>query len=595
MPSLRKRSARLAQRPPRDDVFIVPSFHVSGSGTVRDIGAHLRFSPRTGHIRLGDERMMLLHQRSLAVLRRELVESLGLAAARDLLTRVGYASGAADAELARKVRSSPPGDVHAAGPQLHALEGMVSVEAREVAIDVPAGRYRVDAIWHESLEVDAHVGVFGVGADPVCWIAVGYASGYASTFMGRPILYREIDCRGTGASQCRVLGRPVDEGPDDNDDFRFLQPVAFVNREVPRRRRWPAAGAVRDDAAMPEMVGASAGFQAACQHLEKVARTNATVLFLGETGVGKELFAQTLHRVSRRARGPFVSVNCAAIPEALVESELFGVERGAFTGATQSRPGRFERADGGTLFLDEIGCLAFEVQAKLLRALQSREIERIGDHRARKIDVRIVAATNAVLEDAVEAGTFRADLYYRLNVFPISIPPLRQRRDDIPLLVDHMLVRFARLHEKSVTGFTQRAIYALLDYDYPGNIRELENMIERAVILASDGGTIDVAQLFESGRRPRPGLALDVGGGLEKPSVVAEHVISDPGEVSRLAEEALDQNLCADEFLECLIRRAVDRTDGNLASAARVLGLTRAQVAYRLRKKYTGRPHGADR
>ncbi|WP_244571369.1 sigma 54-interacting transcriptional regulator [Mesorhizobium carmichaelinearum] len=229
--------------------------------------------------------------------------------------------------------------------------------------------------------------------------------------------------------------------------------------------------------------------------LEKVAATDATVLFSGESGVGKELFSQQLHALGRRAARPFIAINCAAIPDNLVESELFGVEKGAFTGATASRAGYFERASGGTLFLDETSTLAYSAQGKLLRALQERTVERVGGQRSIPVDVRVVAASNVDLAAEVAAGRFRSDLYFRLCVFPITIPPLRERRDDIPLLMAHFLRLYCQRHGRTLSGFTRRATDVLLKYDYPGNIRELQNLIERGVVYADDGGQIDMVHL----------------------------------------------------------------------------------------------------
>ena len=253
---------------------------------------------------------------------------------------------------------------------------------------------------------------------------------------------------------------------------------------------------------MPEDVtGISPGFRAAYDLLKQAAGSNITVLLQGETGVGKEVFARSLHEMSSRSGKPFVAVNCAAIPHELVESELFGVEKGAFTGALVSRPGRFERADGGTLFLDEIGDLPASAQAKLLRVLQEGEIERLGDQKTRKINVRLVAATNANLQDQVKEGRFRSDLYYRLNAYQILIPPLRERKQDIPLLAKHFLARHTAVHGKKLRGFTDKAKRALLGYPWPGNIRELQNTVERGVILAPGGTRIEVNHLFMSCER----------------------------------------------------------------------------------------------
>ena len=248
-------------------------------------------------------------------------------------------------------------------------------------------------------------------------------------------------------------------------------------------------------------VGISPAFNSVLHIVRRVAPTNATVLFAGESGVGKEVFARMLHRLSARSHKPFIALNCAALPEQLVESELFGVERGAFTGALQTRAGRFERADGGTLFLDEIQILSPSAQGKLLRVLQEGEFERLGDSHTRRVDVRVIAAGNRDLRQAVAAGVFREDLFFRLNVFPIRIAPLRERPEDIPLLMAHFLAKFNRLHGRHVTGFTQRAVDAMLSYDWPGNVREVENVIERGVILAEETGAIDAPHLFTSGER----------------------------------------------------------------------------------------------
>jgi len=248
------------------------------------------------------------------------------------------------------------------------------------------------------------------------------------------------------------------------------------------------------------IVGTSDAMRYVMSRIDQVAPTDATVLLYGETGTGKELLARAVHRRSSRRNHPFVVVNCAAMPSALMESELFGRERGAFTGAHTSQIGRFELANRGTIFLDEIGELALEVQPKLLRVLQEGQVERLGSPRTVDVDVRVIAATNRDLSEEVREGRFRRDLFYRLNVFPITVPPLRERREDIPMLVRHFAQQFARRMKKNVESIPSDTMDALKRYDWPGNIRELQNLIERAVIL-STGSTLEVPIGALNGRR----------------------------------------------------------------------------------------------
>jgi transcriptional regulator with GAF, ATPase, and Fis domain len=304
------------------------------------------------------------------------------------------------------------------------------------------------------------------------------------------------------------------------------------------------------------------------------------VLLLGETGVGKEVFARTLHERGTRRSAPFVAVNCAAIPHDLVESELFGVEKGAFTGALASRPGRFERASGGTLFLDEIGDLPLAAQAKLLRVLQEGEVERLGDQKIRKVNVRLVAATNIDLRILVKEGKFRSDLYYRLNAYQINIPPLRERKEDVSLLAKQFLQKYSAINGKRLRGFTDKAKRALLAYAWPGNIRELQNMVERGVILAPSGTRIEVSHMFAAcGEKDPLEFGLDRHGDLQ---------VSAWKNGQDLCEAVFNGSMTLDQVEAMLVETAVDKARGNLSSAARLLGLTRPQLAYRLRRLHEG-------
>jgi len=272
-----------------------------------------------------------------------------------------------------------------------------------------------------------------------------------------------------------------------------------------------------------EIIGASPALKEVLRQVEVVAPTDATVLLQGETGAGKECFARAVHRLSARCDRPLITVNCAAIPAGLLESELFGHERGAFTGALATRSGRFELAHQGTLFLDEIGDLPLELQPKLLRVLQEHAFERVGSARTQRVDVRLVAATNRDLAQMVAAGQFRADLYYRLHVFPVTVPPLRQRAEDIPLLVRHFVRQYARQLRKRIDVIPAEAMEALMHYQWPGNVRELQNVIERAVIL-SPGPTLRLALDQLPPRRPDTGSSPARVRTLEE--VEREHILS---------------------------------------------------------------------
>ena len=302
------------------------------------------------------------------------------------------------------------------------------------------------------------------------------------------------------------------------------------------------------------IIGESGAMQEVLSVVRRVAPSDATVLIRGESGTGKELIAKALHYASPRAARPLVKVNCAALAESLLEAELFGHEKGAFTGAVTARKGRFELADGGSLFLDEIGDLPSHLQVKLLRVLQEREFERVGSSRPVKVDVRLLAATHRNLEALVRDGRFRDDLYYRINVVTIPLPPLRERREDLPLLIDHFLRAFADKNAKSIRGLTREAREALLRYDYPGNVRELENLIERAVVLTRDD-VIDLTDLP---------LTLD-----------AQAAEPESGAGLVAAVEGLERRM---------IREALAKADGIQTRAAELLGIGERVLRYKLKK-----------
>ena len=541
-----------------------------------NLRSRLKFDMEDGRIWLDENRMLLVHAQAMAATRRELFETLGQRRAQGLMLRMGFATGRLDADLATKlVGAGDDYDVFNIGPVLHGFEGIVKSTITEAEIDWEKGSFFGKVEMEGSWEAECHIDHFGIGHECACWSITGHASGYVSQFFKRFIVFREIKCVARGDDRCVIEARPAEAWGDDP----YLEYFRSAEGDAPLREVEAALSDVR--ARMPprrasgRLVGSSPGFRAAFDLLGKAAATPVNVLLLGETGVGKEMFARWLHENSPRAAGPFIAVNCGAIPTDLIESELFGVQRGAFTGAQQSRPGRFERADGGTLLLDEVGDLSLAAQVKLLRVLQTGEVERLGDDQVRKVKVRVVAATNVDLKQAVAAGRFRADLFYRLATYPVEIPPLRERKSDIPLLAAAMLEKLQPLYGKSFAGISDWALQVMQAYDWPGNVRELENLIERSVILAPDKGWIEVDHLFPDG--PPQGIngaEVDAQGHVGHPDSAIEDDL-----YTRLLAEGFDLEAHEDR----LLRIATERARGNLTHAARILGITRRQLAYRLK------------
>ncbi len=539
---------------------------------VDDIQDLLRFEYEEGRIWLGEERMILLRSSEMQALRRELIDSLGMDRAKGLLIRMGYIAGQRDAATAKKLRPDAPlFDIFSVGPQSHMVTGQVKVTPVKLEMDEQERSFHGIFDWENSFEAEIFLSEYGVSYEPVCWSQIGYATGYTSHFMGRQILFREQGCVGCGEKICRIEGRPVEEWDDCEELLRYYRPDRIADQLFELQSQVTSLRENLTKAqSFGDLVGCSQKFLRVRELLAKAAESRVTVLLLGETGVGKDMFAKALHEGSPRRDKPFVAVNCAAIPKDLIEAELFGVEKGAFTGADQSRPGRFERAHGGTLFLDEVGELSLQAQAALLRVLQERELERVGDTRTRKVDVRLVAATNEDLGQAVAEGRFRSDLLYRLNVYSVVVPPLRERLDDIPELVQHFIAKYGALHGKQPRGITDKAMQMLRDYDWPGNIRELGNMIERGIILVEPGGSIEVAHLF-------PHLA---GGEAERAGVQS----SDPHWLADTVDRMLDAGCELGQIEREMTARALDRAGGNVTRAAKILGLSRAALDYRLKK-----------
>lgn len=582
----------------RRNLLVDPSNQLStGLPSPQHLAETVAFAPDQGNIWLFGRRYMLMQGAAFGEIRRNLIQEVGVEKARGIYTSTGWHAGA---RLAEQVAGQWPegdhGSLFSAGPRLHMLEGMVNVEPIRFEMDSSAGSFYTEMFWHNSLEAQEHLAHHGTSTECVCWMQTGFASGYASALLGRMVVFRETECRATGHSACRIIGKPAEQWLDldseqsDPEGDTFFSHI-FHGMPEPS----PGESDQRDDKQL--MIGSAPSFIRAQKMLHRVAATQATVLLTGESGVGKELFAQYLHRHSPRSQAPMVSLNCASLPEHLVEAELFGVERGAYTGADRSRPGRFERADGGTLFLDEIASLSLDAQGKILRALQEGEIERVGGGKPIRVDVRLVAAANVQLRDEVDAGRFRQDLFYRLNVFPIQIPSLQERREDIPLLMNHFLQRYCQRHQRNVSGFTSRLLNTLLTHRFPGNIRELQNLVERGVISCDDGEAMDLKHIMLNGELfdEFAPLSLTADGKLDLVPAAATEISSQAIDrlkplhpaLERLAtflngsDERLQTSL--QEVEDLLIDHALKRTAGNVTAAAHLIGLSRAQINYRLK------------
>ena len=478
----------------------------------------LELDPEGGVIRFAGQRALLLDAVAMGLLRKYLVDNFGVTAARTVLTQFGFAHGWRRAEaMHSEFKWDSNQEWQDAGSRIYALEGLYCVEQGSQNPLSKEGR-TITA----SYEVEQHLLHLGRATAPACWTICGLASGYLSRTSGNSIYVLEDRCMGKGDSDCHLIGRTREEWGDDRaEELHFFEPSSLKNcldvslqrvidtlksAEIKLGTHRRALIRVTRDVEEPlGIVAKSVAMARVVDLARRVAKVDSTVLITGESGSGKERVARLVHEESTRATGPFVAVNCGAIAETLLESELFGHARGAFTGANQDRPGLFESANNGTLLLDEVGEVSPGMQVKLLRALQEREIRRVGENRSRKIDVRILAATNRDLAHVVAGGGFRQDLYYRLKVVELHVPPLRERRDDILPLGRLLLADAALRMKRKIFGLAPETADQLLRYGWPGNVRELQNAMERAVAIAR-GDRVECEDLPEELRQmaPRP-------------------------------------------------------------------------------------------
>tara|TARA_B110000967_G_scaffold55851_1_gene57278 strand:+ start:1061 stop:2746 length:1686 start_codon:yes stop_codon:yes gene_type:complete len=542
---------------------------------------HIVFSSEQGKVWLNEQRVVLFSQTALGKFRKEVYDTIGQDRCKAFFLRLGYQLGILDGELARSSGAEMSiKDRFNLGPELHALRGMVLPELQRLVVSEKGDEFICEVVWFNSYEVEICANEMGPMDDPGCWNLTGYASGYSSAVLQREIFFQELECHSCGDDRCFAVGKPAAEWDNYEQLKRYYESDPLLE-ELSKLQTTVEAlkESLNEGDRLPNIVGSSKPFKHALEMVTKASDSKVSVLLLGETGVGKEVLARAVHITSDRADKPFIAVNCAAIPPDLIEAELFGVEKGAYTGANQSRMGRFERADKGTIMLDEVIELTPRAQATLLRVLQEGELERVGDNKVRKIDVRVVAATNEDLSVAVQQGRFRADLYYRLSAYPITIPPLRERKEDIPLFIVHFLEKYRALYNKNVLGISDRGMEMLSNYEWPGNIRELENVVERAVILADINGVISMESMFpESALRPSEAKVLDPSGRLQN-QIFPEGIDADG-----LVESLLSTGFDLEKFEETMLTSALQKTQGNISKAARLVGLSRPAFDYRLKK-----------
>lgn len=455
-------------------------------------------SPQGSFISFLGERCYIVDALSEGLKRKEMLTTFGVEIARTIFTRSGFAHGWRAAETIKKQFPDAWAEAKQGklGPKLSEMYGFGEVISSE-RTDGLSGKPLVLAKFARSLEAEQHLMLLGPSDDSTCWRLAGFASGYVSYVEGRDVYFIETKCLAKGDEHCCFVGKYLEQWGDEIIPHlsyyegtsieticdELHEKISVAEKQLSNLKRDIDYNLKQTGKGNVSPVVNSQKMQKVVDVAVQVAKSPASILITGESGVGKERLASMIHSHSSRNGRPFLAINCGGLTESLLDSELFGYKKGAFTGADSDRVGLFEAADSGTLFLDEVRELSTAMQVKLLRVLQEKEVRRVGDHKPRSVDVRILSATNSNLEEAVELGQFRRDLYYRLKVIEITIPPLRDRSEDILPLARRFLQKFSQNLEKKFSGFDYKAADRLLMYKWPGNVRELQNAIEHAAVL----------------------------------------------------------------------------------------------------------------
>ncbi len=520
-----------------------------------------------GLLSLQGRRLVLHDIHAMAQLRKDLVNSIGTEQTRKILARFGYYWGKADAAAMESIVDWDSREEWLrAGPHLHALQGVAKTEIVEMMVGED-GTFQMDVLWLDSAEADEQLIEIGVSKKSGCWIMEGYASGYASYCLKKPVYFREESCRCRGDKVCEVVGKDLDSWGAEADQFVedfASEDIQGKVEDLMTELRKKTLDLARKQKRLQQIVPLSIGntpelrskpYRQVLETASRVARFDSSVLITGESGVGKEVLARFIHDSSPRKHKQFVAMNCAALPETLLTSELFGHVAGSFTGAVRDRVGLFEEASGGTILLDEIGDISPALQIALLRVLQERQIRRVGDNRNRPVDVRVIASTNRILKQFIREERFREDLYYRLGVVEIEIPPLRDRKIDIIPLARFFVSRLSGKLKIEKLKLAPASIRHLERYYWPGNIRELENVLERAAVLTDDGWI--------------------------RPEHLPRELLEAEG---RMAFGADGEAMTMAEMEREYIRKVLETTNGNRSKAADILGIGKTTLWRKLKE-----------
>ncbi len=522
---------------------------------------------RDGLVDLHGRRLIVHDTHAVGQFRRDLIEMVGWDDARRILTRQGYFWGQDDAAAMKRLfHWDSMEEWIKAGPKLRQIWGIGIIEVISLGLKPHSGSCSMEFACGNSVEADEYLAELGTADKPCCWALMGYASGYASYCLGKSVYFVERECRAKGDKRCLAMGKDIDSwGQGIAKDLPYFHASdiqgkiqALTNQLREHELELDRRQSLLEDAGRSRIASVevrSREFQRVVELAERVAKFDSSVLITGETGVGKEVVARHIHSHSPRSETRFVAINCGALPETLLESTLFGHKAGAFTGATRDQPGLFEEAEKGTIFLDEIGDTSPAMQLKLLRVLQERETMRVGETRPRKVDVRVISATNRDLQQAVHDNSFREDLYYRLRVVEIEVPPLRCRKDDILPLARHFVKKCAAQMGLPALRLDATSLDCLLEYSWPGNVRELENALEHAAVFCQD--SVILPKHFPT-------------------QIFGKREARDERDAADLAKTSL-ADLERDH-----IQRVLSAVDGNREEAARILGIGKATLYRRL-------------